>query len=53
MPPDFSANRMELEEYFRPKSSDLFWVSVKKVFTPYVYKPLTDTILTINDAKPD
>lgn len=38
-------NRMVLDKKFNPVESEIYWVSTRKIFKPYTYHPISDTII--------
>jgi hypothetical protein len=42
-------NRFELDSNFNAVESDIYWVSTKKVFKPYVYNPVPDTMVKLGN----
>jgi hypothetical protein len=38
-------NRMALDKKFNLIESDIYWVSTRKFFKPYTYRPISDTVI--------
>lgn len=42
-------NRFKLDSQFNPVESDIYWVSTKKIFNPFVYNPLYDITVKVGE----
>ncbi len=42
-------NRFKLDSNFSAVESDIYWVSTKKVFKPFVYNPVPDTMVKLDN----
>jgi hypothetical protein len=42
-------NRFKLDSLYQPVESDIYWVSTRKIFKPFVFNPLAEIIIRVGE----